>query len=128
MAEVDKERRERGLEMFKEVYAGVVPVPPPDRQGAFFHQTIDQLFAENWTRPDLSIASRRLVTLGAVAALGETEMFEVQLRAAIIRGELNKAQIEDLVLFLPAYIGYPRTGKILAIMYKLFGEMKEYLG
>ncbi len=123
----DHERRERGLAMFKEVYAGVVPVPPEDRQGAFFHQTIDQLFAENWTRPSLSIAQRRLVTLGAVAALGETEMFEVQLRAAIVRGELGKQQIEDLVLFLPAYVGYPRCGKLLAIMYKLFGEMKDQL-
>jgi 4-carboxymuconolactone decarboxylase len=123
MSDSSDERRERGLKMFNEVYGGVVPVPPAEHQGPFFHQTIDQLFSETWTRPNLSIAQRRLVTLGAVAALGETEMFEIQLRAAVKKGELNKAQIEDLVLFLPAYVGYPRTSKILAISYKVFAEM-----
>jgi len=125
MSDSDNERRERGLKMFNEVYGGIVPVPPPEHQGPFFHQTIDQLFAETWTRPNLSIAQRRLVTLGAVAALGETEMFEIQLRAAVKKGELTRPQIEDLVLFLPAYIGYPRTSKILAISYKVFAEMEK---
>jgi len=124
MSDSDNERRERGLKMFNEVYGGVVPVPPAEHQGPFFHQTIDQLFSETWSRPNLSIAQRRLVTLGAVAALGETEMFEIQLRAAVKKGELTKPQIEDLVLFLPAYIGYPRTSKILAISYKIFAEME----
>ena len=128
MSDSDDERRARGLKMFNEVYGGIVPVPPEDKQGPFFHQTIDQLFAETWTRPNLSIAQRRLVTLGAVAALGETEMFEIQLRAAVKKGELDKAQIEDLVLFLPAYIGYPRTSKILAISYKIFAEMEGERG
>jgi len=124
MSDNDNDRRARGLKMFNEVYGGVVPVPPSEYQGPFFHQTIDQLFAETWSRPNLSIAQRRLVTLGAVAALGETEMFEIQLRAAVKKGELTKAQIEDLVLFLPAYIGYPRTSKILAISQKIFAEME----
>jgi 4-carboxymuconolactone decarboxylase len=125
MSDADKGRRERGLKMFNEVYGGIVPVPPADKQGPFFHQTIDQLFSETWSRPNLSIAQRRLVTLGAVAALGETEMFEIQLRAAIKKGELDKAQVEDLVLFLPAYIGYPRTSKILMISQKIFAEMEQ---
>jgi 4-carboxymuconolactone decarboxylase len=125
MSEIDNERRERGLKMFNEVYGGIVPVPPPERQGPFFHQTIDQLFAETWSRPNMSIKERRLVTLGAVAALGETEMFEIQLRAAIKKGELTRPQIEDLVLFLPAYIGYPRTSKILMISQKIFAEMEK---
>jgi len=125
MSEIDEERRARGLKMFNEVYGGIVPVPPPDKQGAFFHQTIDQLFAETWSRPNMSIKERRLVALGAVAALGETEMFEIQIRAAIKKGELNKAQVEDLVLFLPAYISYPRTSKILMITQKIFAEMEK---
>jgi 4-carboxymuconolactone decarboxylase len=125
MSESDNERRERGLKMFNEVYGGIVPVPPPDKQGAFFHQTIDQLFAETWSRPNMSIRDRRLVALGAVAAMGETEMFEIQIRAAIKKGELDKAQVEDLVLFLPAYVSYPRTSKILMITQKIFAEMEK---
>jgi 4-carboxymuconolactone decarboxylase len=125
MSDSDNERRQRGLKMFEEVYGGVVPVPPPDKQGAFFLQTIDQLFSEVWSRPNMSIRDRRLVALGAVAALGETEMFEIQIRAAIKKGELTKAQVEDLVLFLPAYVSYPRTSKILMITQKIFAEMEK---
>jgi len=128
MSEIDEERRARGLKMFNEVYGGIVPVPPPDKQGAFFHQTIDQLFAETWSRPNMSIKERRLVALGAVAALGETEMFEIQIRAALKKGELTKAQVEDMVLFLPAYISYPRTSKILMITQKIFAEMEAEAG
>ena len=124
MSEDHNERRQRGLKMFEEVYGGVVPVPPPEHRGAFFWQTIDQLFSETWSRPNMSIRDRRLVALGAVAALGETEMFEIQMRAAVKKGELTEAQIEDLVLFLPAYISYPRTSKILAISLKIVAEMK----
>ena len=125
MSDSDSERRQRGLKMFEEVYGGIVPVPPPDKQGAFFLQTIDQLFSETWSRPNMSIRDRRLVALGAVAALGETEMFEIQIRAAIKKGELTKAQVEDLVHFLPAYISYPRTSKILMITQKIFAEMEQ---
>lgn len=121
----DRERRERGLKMFEEVYGGIVPVPPEDKQGPFFHQTIDQLFAETWARPNMSIRDRRLVALGAVAAMGETEMFEIQIRAALKKGELTKAQVEDMVVFLPAYISYPRTSKILMITQKIFAEMEQ---
>jgi 4-carboxymuconolactone decarboxylase len=125
MSDSDNERRQRGLKMFEDVYGGVVPVPPPEHQGAFFLQTIDQLFSETWSRPNMSIRDRRLVALGAVAALGETEMFEIQIRAAIKKGELTKAQVEDLVLFLPAYVSYPRTSKILMITQKIFAEMEK---
>jgi 4-carboxymuconolactone decarboxylase len=125
MAENDSERRKLGLKMFEEVYGGVVPVPPEEYRGAFFWQTIDQLFSETWSRPNMSIRDRRLVALGAVAALGETDMFEIQIRAAIKKGELTKAQVEDLMLFLPAYISYPRTSKILAITQKIFAEMEQ---
>jgi 4-carboxymuconolactone decarboxylase len=125
MSDAENERRQRGLKMFEEVYGGIVPVPPPDKQGAFFRQTIDQLFSETWSRPNMSIRDRRLVALGAVAAMGETEMFEIQIRAAIKKGELTKAQVEDLVLFLPAYISYPRTSKILMITQKIFAEMEQ---
>ena len=125
MAENDSERRKLGLKMFEEVYGGVVPVPPEEYRGAFFWQTIDQLFSETWSRPNMSIRDRRLVALGAVAALGETDMFEIKIRAAIKKGELTKAQVEDLMLFLPAYISYPRTSKILAITQKIFAEMEQ---
>jgi 4-carboxymuconolactone decarboxylase len=109
--------------MFDEVYGGIVPAPPPEHRTAFFNQTIDQLFSEVWSRTALSIRERRLITLGAVAALGEVDMFEIQLRAALKKGELTREQVEDIVLFLPAYVGYPRTSKILLMTQRVFAEL-----
>lgn len=123
-SETGSDRRCKGLQMFEEVYGGIVPVPPVADQHAFFQQTIDQLFAEVWARPHLNIREKRLLALGAVAALGESDMFEIQLRAAVRKGELTAAQIEELVLFLPAYVSYPRTSKLLAISQKIIAEMK----
>ena len=122
MAE-DNARRELGLKMFEEVYGGVVPVPPPEFRTGFFNQTIDQLFSEGWSRTEVSIKERRLITLGEVAALGEVDMFEIQMRAALKKGELTRAQVEDIVMFLPAYVGYPRTSKILLMTQRVFKEL-----
>ena len=56
------ERRKRGEEMIKKVYAGDVIVPP---EGAmpFTDIMLEQLFAEVWTREELSMRDRRLLLL-----------------------------------------------------------------
>ena len=77
------ERTERGEALFHAVYGGVVPLPPRDVRGAYVTNTIDHLFGEVWTRDVLSIEQRRLLILGAVIALGETDFAEIQIRAAM---------------------------------------------
>ncbi len=54
----DSERRERGLEMIKKVYAGDVVVPPAGN--VFTDVMLEQVFAEVWARDVLSIRDRRL--------------------------------------------------------------------
>ena len=65
----DSSRRERGLAKFNEVYCGDVPAPPPGAM-PFFDLMLEQLFAEIWTRPELSQRDRRLVTMGVLACGG----------------------------------------------------------
>ena len=52
------ERRERGAEMMKKVYAGDVVVPP-EGANAFADIMLEQVFAEVWTRPCCSVAGTR---------------------------------------------------------------------
>jgi 4-carboxymuconolactone decarboxylase len=113
----DSERRKRGEEKIKEVYAGDVVVPP---EGAvpFADIMLEQLFAEVWTRDVLSMRDRRLLLLGAIAALGEGMTFGIQSKAAIKNGELEPDQLREVLVFLVQYVGYPRAAGLIGVVEK----------
>ena len=108
----DAERRARGAEMLKKVYAGDVVVPP-EGASAFADLMLEQVFAEVWTRPALSIRDRRMLIMGAIAALGESMTWKIQVRAAIKNGELTAEQAREALLQLVQYVGYPRAAGLL---------------
>lgn len=121
----DSERRTRGKKLFDEVYGGIVPYPAPDKQGDFLFNTIDQLFAEVWSRTTMSIRDRRLVLIGIIAAQAEVETLEIQLRAALHKGELTTEDVREIVVLLPYYIGYPRSSRILLMSQRLLAEIEK---
>ena len=108
----DAERRARGAEMLKKVYAGDVVVPP-EGASAFADLMLEQVFAEVWTRPALSIRDRRMLIMGAIAALGESMTWKIQVRAALKNGELSAEQAREALLQLVQYVGYPRAAGLL---------------
>jgi 4-carboxymuconolactone decarboxylase len=108
----DSERRQRGVEMMKKVYAGKVVTPPPGVM-AFSDLMLEQLFAEVWTREELSVHDRRLVLLGVIGALGEKDTFQIQVRAALENGELTAAQVREVLITLASYAGYPRAAGLI---------------
>ena len=109
----DSERRRRGAEMMSRVYAGDVKAPPPGAS-AFVDLMLEQVFAEMWTREELSIRDRRLVLLGIIGALGERDTFQIQVKAALENGELTPAQVREVVITLASYAGYPRAAAQVA--------------
>jgi 4-carboxymuconolactone decarboxylase len=108
----DPTRRERGLEMMKKVYAGDVVTPPPGVM-PFSDLMLEQLFAEVWTREALSVRDRRLIILGIIAALGEKDTFQIQVRAAVKNGELTPAQVREALITVANYAGYPRAAGLI---------------
>ena len=108
----DPTRRERGLEMMKKVYAGDVVTPPPGVM-PFSDLMLEQLFAEVWTREELSVRDRRLVIMGIIAALGEKDTFAIQARAAVKNGELTPAQLREVLITVANYAGYPRAAGLI---------------
>ena len=108
----EEDRRARGERMFREVYGDVVPLPPPEKRDEFIALMLDQLFAEVWTRGALPIRDRRLLIMGIIAALGDGELFALQARAALANGELTQAQLEEIVIMLAQYVGYPRAARL----------------
>jgi 4-carboxymuconolactone decarboxylase len=110
----DSERRRRGAEQMKEVYAGDVIVPPPGMP--FVDVMLEQLFAEVWTREELPIRDRRLLIMGIIAEKGEPTTFGIQAKAALKRDELTASQLRELLLMIAQYAGYPRAAALIGVV------------
>jgi len=110
----DSERRRRGAEMMSKVYAGDVK-PPPAGQSAFVDLMLEQVFAEVWTREELSVRDRRLVLIGIIAALGEKDTFQIQVRSALKNGELTPTQVREALIMIANYAGYPRAAGLIGV-------------
>ena len=108
----DPTRRAKGAEMLTKVYAGDVVVPPAGAS-AFADLMLEQVFAEVWTRPALPVRDRRLLIMGAIAALGEAATWKIQVRSAIKNGELTPEQARETLIQLVQYVGYPRAAGLL---------------
>lgn len=120
----DSERRKRGVEMIKEVYAGDVIVPPEGAM-AFTDVMLEQVFAEVWSRDVLSIRDRRLLLLGIIAEKGETNTFGIQAKAALKRGELEPDELRELLLMIAQYSGYPRAAALVGVIETKIAEVAK---
>ncbi|MCH6551292.1 MAG: carboxymuconolactone decarboxylase family protein [Planctomycetes bacterium] len=105
---MESERRRRGEEKIKEVYAGDIPVPPAG-SSVFADLMLEQLFAEVWTREVLSMRDRRLLLLGAIAALGEPNTFGIQSRASLKLAELTPEQLGHVAQTVVEFVGRPAS-------------------
>jgi 4-carboxymuconolactone decarboxylase len=121
----DDERRKKGLKYFDEVYGGIVPFPPESLHDDFLFNTVDQLFSEVWSRPTMSIRDRRLFVMGIIAAQAEADTFEIQVRAALHKGELTPADIRELAVILPYYVGYPRGSRMRGVTQKVLADVEK---
>jgi len=126
------------LEIYDQVYkarnidtstlrAPSAPLPAPESEAAraratgadlgtvapkFVQLTNDVVFGDLWRRPDLSARDRSLVTIAALAAMGDDDQLEVYLRRGIESG-LTRAQIAEALTHLGFYAGWPKATKAL---------------
>ncbi len=120
----DDDRYQRGAEMIKKVYAGDVIVPPKGAM-AFSDLMLESLFAEVWTREELSMRDRRLILLGAIGALGEKDTFGIQCKAALKNGELDPAGLREVLIMLANYAGYPRAAGLIGVVEQQIGAVAK---
>jgi alkylhydroperoxidase/carboxymuconolactone decarboxylase family protein YurZ len=106
---IDDEDLARGADMMQQVYGfrpdGWERTPLSDH-------TIGELFGGVWSRPGLSVRDRRLMVIGIAANLGRSDLIEVQLLGALRNGEIVPSQVEEIVLHLAYYVGWPQTSPI----------------
>jgi len=100
------ETTKTGLSMMDEVYGPGFTGSLPAERTPMLEKTVDHLFGEIWSRPGLSVRDRRLLVLGATAALGRADLIEIQVRGALHNGELTAEQLREAVLHLHYYVGW----------------------
>lgn len=100
--------RARGLAKMTEVYGFAMS----DGPGDYFAETADHLFGRIWSRPGLTNRDRRLLLLGALTAQGNTDIADIQVGAALGNDELTPEELEEIVIFLCYYAGWPNATKL----------------
>jgi 4-carboxymuconolactone decarboxylase len=116
------EQRKRGLEKMNEVYGWEMP----DIEGdPFFDLTVDHLFGDIWSRPALSMREKRLMTLSIVTALGEQDLAEIQVNAALQNCEFTADELKEVAVFLTQYVGFPRGSGLNGVVGRVVAKHRK---
>ncbi|MDH6196103.1 4-carboxymuconolactone decarboxylase [Mycobacterium frederiksbergense] len=116
------ELRAKGLAKMNEVYGWEMPNIEGD---PYFDLTVDHLFGTIWTRPGLSMREKRMMTLTAVTALGNADLAEIQVNAALHNDELTVDELKEMAIFLTHYLGFPLGSKLDGVVSKVARNRKK---
>ncbi|MBT96382.1 MAG: carboxymuconolactone decarboxylase [Acidimicrobiaceae bacterium] len=103
---------EKGARNLNEVYAGDV-VAMPEGTMPFIDVMTRTLFGEVWDRDVLSIRDRRLLLMGVIATQGQSDIWKIQAKSALKRGELSADELRETLIILAPYAGYPNVASLL---------------
>jgi 4-carboxymuconolactone decarboxylase len=98
------DRRTRGETAFEKIMGFPVPSIAND---PFLAATVEHLFAEVWTRPALSVRDRRLITLTVLMTMAHEPTLRLHLSAALRSKDLTPAEVDELILHVAHYAGWP---------------------
>lgn len=101
---MSEDQREKGLEWFDKVMGFKPPVIPND---PFLDSTVDHLFANVWARPGLGIKERRIATLVILMQIGNEQTLRLHFGAAMKQKQLTDTEIDELILHVAHYGGWP---------------------
>lgn len=111
--------RRRGRTWFTRVMGAPAPASAPD---PFVAATLDHLFAGVWSRPGLSLRDRRLVTLTALIQLGNESALRMHLGATMRQQQLTDVELDELILHVAHYGGWPGAALASQIVRQLRAE------
>ena len=111
--------RERGREWFERVMGVPAPATPPD---PFVEATVDHLFADVWSRPGLALRDRRIATLVVLIQLGNEMALRLHLGATMRQQQLSDTEIDELILHVAHYGGWPGAAIASQVVRQLRAE------
>ena len=116
----------RGVEVMCRVMGMKLPPEKPEGVGPYLEATVEDLFANVWSREEeLSMRDRRLVVLAVVTCMGQQEYLKLHLEQAYRQGELSPEEIEEIGTQLCYYAGWPRGSMFLMTAREVFAEAHQ---
>jgi 4-carboxymuconolactone decarboxylase len=114
---VDDELLAKGREIQARLWPQVASGPTgafPAAQLApdFYRYVAESAFGMIWSRPNLALRDRSLVTVAQLAALGQTEELKAHLRGALNVG-LTKEELVEVLMQTAVYAGVPAANAAL---------------
>ena len=107
-----EERHNDALEIFDGFMGGTVAEPERGarsfrrQHGALGSFAFDVVMGDVWARPQLSRRDRSLIVISVLATIGSTEELSLHTQVGLKNG-LTRTEIEELVLHVAAYAGFP---------------------
>ena len=87
----------------------------------FVELTTKVVFDDVWRRSDLTLRDRSLVTIAALAAMGDDEQLDSYLRRGL-DGGLSQAQIAEALTHMGFYAGWAKATKAMTVVARTFGK------
>jgi 4-carboxymuconolactone decarboxylase len=87
----------------------------------FVQLTKDVVFGDLWRRSDLALRDRSLVTIAALAAMGDDNQLDFYLRRGLESG-LTRAQITEALTHLGFYAGWAKATDAMDAVTRTFGK------
>jgi 4-carboxymuconolactone decarboxylase len=87
----------------------------------FARLVTDFLAGEIWSRPNLDLKTRSLITVAALAALGRPSGLRLNIEMALNNGATRSELLETLLQMAP-YAGFPACWDALLIAHEVFKQ------
>ena len=88
---------------------------------ALVHFTDDVLFGEVWERPALSKRDRSLITVTALATMGNTEQLNFHIPEAV-RNRVTTEELVEAMTHLAFYAGWPKAMGAMTVVKQTLGQ------
>jgi 4-carboxymuconolactone decarboxylase len=89
----------------------------------FKEKMIDFGFGQIYSRPNLDLKTREIITLTSLITQGAFEQLDFHIKAALNVG-LKKEEILEIILHCAAYAGFPKACSALGVAGKIFEDSK----
>ena len=120
---LDDQDRKKGLEILKKMDLLKNDETPVSKD--LLKQIIDMLYGTIWSRTEqLSLQERSMITLTVLVALNREDELKSHLRGAKNLG-ITKEKIEEMVLHVAHYSGFPTAVSASQLLNKVWDEEKE---
>ena len=120
---LDDQDRKKGLEILKKMDLLKNDETPVSKD--LLKQIIDMLYGTIWSRTEqLSLQERSMITLTVLVALNRENELKSHLRGAKNLG-INKEKIEEMILHVAHYSGFPTAVSASQLLNKVWDEEKK---